>query len=560
MSEFRLYIPLAKVDKVTRTVAGWATTETIDKQGEVVDYGASKTAFAEWHGNIREMHEPKAVGKAIEVLPHDEERRVWVKAYISKGAEDTWQKVVDGTLTGFSIGGQTIDKCVQIIKDTSTNTARQITRITKYRLNELSLVDNPANPEAQFALVKADGTGTLYQTELVEDARKVVITQAEDFVGQEVQAYRDKADGLAKKVLTEEELEQLPDDEFGVIRRYTSSQGTVVKERLFAMPDKVHAHTAMKKLDSYPLSDTEREQVHTKAKDVLGSSYHEGDCAVCHSRLRKGGESTEMETKVLEDLVAKVATLIEKVDALVKGSYEGAHKPVAGAKETPKQEGDNPTDATAVSPSNPEKPGHPENSNLKTQETPAAPVKKEADGDGTEKAANPTTSNLKTQEEPAAPVKQETEKAANPATSNLKTQESLAVPVKKDHAEDEEEDEDEDKDKPEHEAGDVQKAEPSATTDRTELKKLQATVDSLRKQVEELSKQPLPRKYKVEKTYGPGDEEPDSTDEQDLQKAYDEVLAAVRSGRPLTPELKRKQEWVLNKRLEGKLAHDLRKF
>ena len=558
MSEFRLYIPIAKVDKEGRTVAGWATTETIDKQGEVVDYGASKAAFGEWHGNIREMHEPKAVGKAIEVLPHDDERRVWVKAYISKGAEDTWQKVVDGTLTGFSIGGQTIDKCVQIIKDTSTNTARQITRITKYRLNELSLVDNPANPEAQFALVKADGTGTLYQTELVEDARKVIITQAEDFVGQEIKAYRDKADGLAKKVLTEEELEQLPDDEFGIIRRYTSSQGTVVKERLFAMPDKVHAYAALKKLDSYPLSDPERKHVHEKAAAVLGASHEASDCSLCQSRLRKGGESTEMETKVLEDLVAKVATLIEKVDALVKGAYEGAHKPVAGAKETPKEEGDNPTDATAVKPSSPEKPGHPENSNLKTQETPAAPVKKEAEGDGTEKAANPATSNLKTQEEPAAPVKKETEKAANLAISNLKTQESPAAPVKKDHAEDEEEDED--KDKPKDEAGDVHKADTAATTDRTELKKLQATVDSLRKQVEDLSTQPLPRKYKVEKTYGPGDDTPVSTDDQELQKAYDEVLAAVRSGRPLTPDLKRKQEWVLSKRLESKFAHDLRKF
>jgi hypothetical protein len=347
-----------------------------------------------------------------------------------------------------------------------------------------------------------------------------------------VQAYREKADGLAKKVLTEKELEQLPDDEFGVIRRYTSSQGTVVKERLFAMPDKVHAHTALKKLDSYPLSDPEREHVHEKAAAVLGASHEARDCSLCQPRLRKGGESTEMETKVLEDLVAKVATLIEKVDALVKGAYEGVHKPVAGAKETPKEEGDNPTDAKAVKPSSPEKPGHPENSNLHTQDSPAAPVKKEVEGDGTEKATNPATSSLKTQETPAAPVKKDAE----------------------------EEDEDEDKDKPKDEAGDVHKADTAATADRTELKKLQATVDSLRKQVEDLSTQPLPRKYKVEKTYGPGDDTPVSTDEQELQKAYDEVLAAVRSGRPLTPDLKRKQEWVLSKRLESKFAHDLRKF
>src|SRR3989337_4586164 len=153
---FRFFVQIEKVDKEQRTVAGWATTETLDKQGEIVDYGASKAAFGEWKGNVREMHEAKAVGKAIEILPEDKERRVYVKAYISKGAEDTWQKCIDGTLTGFSIGGQTVDKMIQLVKDTDTHAARTVTRITKYKLNELSLVDNPANPDAQFELVKMD--------------------------------------------------------------------------------------------------------------------------------------------------------------------------------------------------------------------------------------------------------------------------------------------------------------------------------------------------------------------------------------------------------------------
>ena len=67
MNEFRIFIPIAKVNHEQRTVAGWATTEKVDKQNEIVDYEASKKAFDDWHGNIREMHEPKAVGKAIAV-------------------------------------------------------------------------------------------------------------------------------------------------------------------------------------------------------------------------------------------------------------------------------------------------------------------------------------------------------------------------------------------------------------------------------------------------------------------------------------------------------------
>ena len=49
MSDFFLYAPIAKVNEEKRTVAGWATTEEIDKQSEVVDYNGSKEEFKNWH-------------------------------------------------------------------------------------------------------------------------------------------------------------------------------------------------------------------------------------------------------------------------------------------------------------------------------------------------------------------------------------------------------------------------------------------------------------------------------------------------------------------------------
>jgi len=106
--DFRLFAPIEKINKEKRTVSGWATGEGIDKQDEVVSYDASKDAFSDWPGNIREMHEPRAVGKAIEIIPDDDARKVWVTAKISKGANDTWEKILDKTLTGFSIGGQRV--------------------------------------------------------------------------------------------------------------------------------------------------------------------------------------------------------------------------------------------------------------------------------------------------------------------------------------------------------------------------------------------------------------------------------------------------------------------
>jgi uncharacterized protein YoxC len=150
----RFSMPIGKVDKERRIVSGFATLDNVDKQGDIVTTEASIEAFKKFRGNIREMHSPLAVGKMVnfkEDKYFDPKTKnfykgVYVSAYISKGAQDTWEKVLDGTLTGFSIGGnitksddmydEKIDKSVRIIKE--------------YDLFELSLVDNPAN---QFANV-----------------------------------------------------------------------------------------------------------------------------------------------------------------------------------------------------------------------------------------------------------------------------------------------------------------------------------------------------------------------------------------------------------------------
>ncbi len=160
--QLRLSMPFSKVDKERRTVSGFATLDNLDKQDDIVTTEASLKAFKKFRGNIREMHQPSAVGKMVsfkEDKYYDQESEkmysgVVVSAYISKGAQDAWEKVLDGTYTGFSIGGrmntwddaydEKMDKQVRIIKD--------------YDLIELSLVDSPANQFANIISVeKVDG-------------------------------------------------------------------------------------------------------------------------------------------------------------------------------------------------------------------------------------------------------------------------------------------------------------------------------------------------------------------------------------------------------------------
>lgn len=156
-----LTMPISKVDVEKRIVSGFATLDNVDRQGDRITSEASRKAFENFKGNVRLMHQPIPAGKVVnfrtEMFFDTETNKqysgVYVDAYISKGADNIWEMVLDGTLTGFSIGGNVKDsepvldaesqKTVRIIKD--------------YDLVELSLVDSPANQLANiFSIQKTD--------------------------------------------------------------------------------------------------------------------------------------------------------------------------------------------------------------------------------------------------------------------------------------------------------------------------------------------------------------------------------------------------------------------
>lgn len=162
----RLSMPLTKVDKERRIVSGFASLDNLDKQDDIVTAEASMAAFAKFRGNIREMHQPVAVGKMVDFKEDkyfDPETKkfykgVFVSAYVSKGAQDTWEKVLDGTLTGFSIGGR-MNKWDDAYDEKSDKSIRVI---KEYDLVELSLVDSPANQFANIVSVeKVDGVDVI---------------------------------------------------------------------------------------------------------------------------------------------------------------------------------------------------------------------------------------------------------------------------------------------------------------------------------------------------------------------------------------------------------------
>jgi hypothetical protein len=161
-----LYLPIAKsnIDVERRLVKGIAQIEDKpDHQGDVVDFEASKRAFGKWLGNVREMHGKKAVGKCVTWDADPKKKAIAVTIRVSKGAEDTWQKVLDGTLSAFSIGGHELASQRQIDK----SSGRVYNRITDYVLTELSLVDSPANPSCVITAIHKSKSGA-YATEVLD--------------------------------------------------------------------------------------------------------------------------------------------------------------------------------------------------------------------------------------------------------------------------------------------------------------------------------------------------------------------------------------------------------
>ena len=158
-----LHFPITKVNKEKRTVSGFATLDNLDRHGDIVTAEASKKAFDNFRGNIREMHGSSAVGKMVNFKedsffdPETQKKYtgIYVTAYISKGAQDAWEKCLDGTYSGFSIGGNIVDAKMEKA-DNSTESHRVI---HNFDLHELSLVDSPANQLANIFSIQKMAEG-----------------------------------------------------------------------------------------------------------------------------------------------------------------------------------------------------------------------------------------------------------------------------------------------------------------------------------------------------------------------------------------------------------------
>jgi hypothetical protein len=142
----RLYGAIEKVepqDDGTVRVHGIATSETVDDQDEIVRADAIRAALPDYmrFPALREMHQLSAAGTTLEAEVGDDGMTRIVAHVVDPVAV---AKVKNKVYRGFSIGGRVTQR------DAANSKA-----ITGLVLNEISLVDRPANPAAVFDCWKA---------------------------------------------------------------------------------------------------------------------------------------------------------------------------------------------------------------------------------------------------------------------------------------------------------------------------------------------------------------------------------------------------------------------
>ena len=149
-------------------VAGYASVEMVDKQGDLITRGALKDAFgkfmkADGFRNVQLAHSNIQVGKVIPSYT-DTSGRVWKSEVDDTGmfvviqlrgdiekAREVASEIRKGSLRSFSIGGQAFERV-----NKSDQTRGDYREIRRMELHEVTICEKGINPEAQFRILKED--------------------------------------------------------------------------------------------------------------------------------------------------------------------------------------------------------------------------------------------------------------------------------------------------------------------------------------------------------------------------------------------------------------------
>ena len=160
------FVLLKSSDPTQFIVAGYASTSSVDREGDSISNGALKDAFTRFMSNalfrnIQLGHSNTQVGIVLDDYK-DINNKLWESKVDANGlfvvvsirddikrAQAVRKDIKDKKLRAFSIGGEPL-KSDYIHKD-----GLLVREIQKLDLHEITLCQTPVNPDAEFKLLKS---------------------------------------------------------------------------------------------------------------------------------------------------------------------------------------------------------------------------------------------------------------------------------------------------------------------------------------------------------------------------------------------------------------------
>ena len=217
------------------TIEGYASTEDVDRQGDIVPASVWKKGIQNYLKNpvILAYHDhSEPVGRMVEHKV--DSKGLWIKARISSAATEVFNLVKDGVLTAFSIGFRIIDA--------EYDSAEELFVVKELELHEISVVSVPANQNTLFSLSKAFDTAEEFKSFKMQFA-----PDSESAKGLESST---EADGNVKKEwkMDPKQLEQMLADAASKAAEQTAK--AIADSQAKALAEKAAADKAEAELDA----------------------------------------------------------------------------------------------------------------------------------------------------------------------------------------------------------------------------------------------------------------------------------------------------------------------
>jgi len=144
------------IDEEKRIIEGFATTEDVDREDQVVSLKAVEKALILYQKNptVRADHKAPPIGTTLsaKAMQKDGHKGLFVRVQIGKNTracDEAWALIKQGLYKAFSIGG-----IVKAIKSVYSKVAgKHIQKISEIMISEISITDAPANQACMFTVL-----------------------------------------------------------------------------------------------------------------------------------------------------------------------------------------------------------------------------------------------------------------------------------------------------------------------------------------------------------------------------------------------------------------------